>query len=88
MHELGQTADGRAEIRSAMRLCDTADLYSADNMTSFRDWVAGAWDSMAMGNYPYTSGWVFLCLLGVGECVSSCVAMLHTSNALALAGTF
>uniref|UniRef100_A0A7S3VQE0 Lysosomal Pro-X carboxypeptidase n=1 Tax=Dunaliella tertiolecta TaxID=3047 RepID=A0A7S3VQE0_DUNTE len=64
MEDMGSTVEGRADLKASMRLCPSADLFSKDNVTSFREWVAGAWDSMAMGNFPFKSGYI---LNGHGE---------------------
>lgn len=46
---------GRARISQAMQLCPGAKLSSSDDVIALRDWVASAFDYMAMGNFPYSS---------------------------------
>jgi lysosomal Pro-X carboxypeptidase len=38
-----------------MSLCQGAKLSSPDDVLALRDWLASAWDYMAMGNFPYKS---------------------------------
>lgn len=52
---LAAAPTGRGNITSAMRLCPSANLSSADDVIMLRDWLAAAWDYMAMGNFPYPS---------------------------------
>jgi len=58
LKQLGADDQGRATISREMRLCDAAALSSADDALGLRDWVASAWDMMAMGNFPYPSGYI------------------------------
>lgn len=43
---------GRAFIHARARLCPSAKLGSYDDVLALREWMAAAWDYMAMGNFP------------------------------------
>jgi lysosomal Pro-X carboxypeptidase len=47
---------GRKRIARLTRLCDLSALGSSQDVQELRDWLANAWDYMAMGNFPYPSG--------------------------------
>lgn len=53
---LARTCAGRDTIHTSMNLCPAAKLDKADDVVQLRDWLAAAWDFMAMGNFPYPSG--------------------------------
>ena len=52
---LGKSKEGQAAIGRAMRLCEDSALKSEGDVKALRDWAGSAWDSMAMGDYPYPS---------------------------------
>jgi lysosomal Pro-X carboxypeptidase len=49
---------GREKLHSGLRLCPTSKLDSEASIIGLRDWLASAWDYMAMGNFPYPSGYM------------------------------
>ena len=49
---------GRSTLHSALRLCPASKLNTEADVIGLRDFLASAWDTMAMGNFPYPSGWV------------------------------
>ncbi|KAG1667860.1 hypothetical protein FOA52_011048 [Chlamydomonas sp. UWO 241] len=58
LRDLASSSGGRATIAEEMRFCEAAEMSGEDDWVGVRDWVAGAWDTMAMGNFPYPSGYV------------------------------
>ncbi|KAF0689382.1 Aste57867_19174 [Aphanomyces stellatus] len=50
------TADGRAWLQAGLGLCDP--FTSRDDAVGVRDWVKGAFDYLAMGNFPYPSSYI------------------------------
>lgn len=56
--DLGRSQAGRDKVAAAVRLCDDQVLDSTDKVTALREWMSSAWDSMAMGNYPYPSSYI------------------------------
>ncbi|OQR85173.1 lysosomal Pro-X carboxypeptidase [Achlya hypogyna] len=50
------TADGRAQLQTQLGLCD-AVATEADGC-ALADWAKGAFDYLAMGNYPYPSSYI------------------------------
>ena len=52
------TLTGREKLHAGLRLCPTSKLDSETSVNDLRDWLANAWDSMAMGNCPYPSGYM------------------------------
>ncbi|GBF97767.1 hypothetical protein Rsub_10192 [Raphidocelis subcapitata] len=64
MGRLGGDAEGRATLRRALRICDSVALDDSEDVEELRDWLASAFDYMAMGNFPYPSGYM---LNGNGE---------------------
>eukprot|EP00798_Chlamydomonas_sp_ICE-L_P010049 gene10049-7941_t len=62
--ELGQNVSGRMMLRENTKLCNGCPLGSVGDVVALRDWLSNAWDSMAMGNFPYPSSYI---LNGNGE---------------------
>ncbi|KAJ9521980.1 hypothetical protein QJQ45_024858 [Haematococcus lacustris] len=58
LDSLGATQEGRTRISAAMRLCPDSSLNSTDDVLGLKYWLASAWDYMAMGNFPYPSGYI------------------------------
>lgn len=54
----GKTKEGRSTINRAMSLCDASRAETEGDALALRDWAAGAWDYLAMGNYPYPSVYI------------------------------
>jgi hypothetical protein len=50
--------EGRSTINRAMSLCDASRAETEGDALALRDWAAGAWDYLAMGNYPYPSVYI------------------------------
>ncbi|KAI8473311.1 MAG: serine carboxypeptidase S28-domain-containing protein [Monoraphidium minutum] len=61
---MGRSEGGRRELHTALRLCDSVKLDDEDAVSELRDWLASAFDYLAMGNFPYPSGYM---LNGNGE---------------------
>lgn len=64
MFEMGGSKGGRKDIAEAMRLCSHSEPGSKEDVVAIAEWAQGAWDYLAMGNYPYPSGYI---LNGDGE---------------------
>ena len=54
--EAGRTAAGRKELGEVFRTC--APLSSEDDAVALGFWVRAAWDTLAMGSYPYPSNYL------------------------------
>jgi lysosomal Pro-X carboxypeptidase len=52
----GATPAGRAELGAAFRTC--APLNVSDDAVALAFWVRAAWDTLAMGSYPYPSNYL------------------------------
>ncbi|GAX83175.1 hypothetical protein CEUSTIGMA_g10601.t1 [Chlamydomonas eustigma] len=64
LKSFGATPEGRSTLHTSLRLCASAKLETETSVVGLRDWLASAWDYMAMGNFPYPSGYM---LNGQGE---------------------
>jgi lysosomal Pro-X carboxypeptidase len=53
-----RTRHGAQDAKTALRLCPSVRLRGAADAAAVADWVSGAFDSMAMGNYPYPSSYL------------------------------
>lgn len=42
----------------AAQVCDSSAVKSLDDVYDLRAWLGGAWDYMAMGNFPYPSAYI------------------------------
>ena len=60
--ETGQK--GLDSVSKSMRICPNAKLNSTEDAFTLREWAGDAFDMMAMGNYPFPSGYL---LNGHGE---------------------
>ncbi|KAI9999187.1 hypothetical protein PInf_004006 [Phytophthora infestans] len=58
MKKLGDTEDGRKQLKRALSLCDSVKLESRKDVDEVMDWAKSAFDYMAMGNYPYPSSYI------------------------------
>ncbi|WIA14666.1 hypothetical protein OEZ85_003168 [Tetradesmus obliquus] len=56
--QMGAYAGGRADIAAAMRLCPETRLNSKEDVLALREYLASAWDYLAMGNFPYPSSYM------------------------------
>eukprot|EP00878_Enallax_costatus_P010690 GHUV01011166.1.p1 GENE.GHUV01011166.1~~GHUV01011166.1.p1 ORF type:complete len:391 (+),score=98.94 GHUV01011166.1:394-1566(+) len=56
--DMGSDAGGRADISTAMKLCPDNQLKSKEDVVKLRDYLASAWDYLAMGNFPYPSSYM------------------------------
>lgn len=52
---LTRTDSGRRTLRSSLRLCDAV---AEDGAEAIGYWVQGAFDALAMGNYPFPSAYI------------------------------
>ena len=52
----GATPAGREALRAAFRTC--APLRTPDDAAALQYWVRAAWDTLAMGSYPYPSNYL------------------------------
>ena len=53
LFKLGRTAAGRAQLQRVFRLCDSTPLRTTDDVKRLALFVLNAFDTMAMGNFPY-----------------------------------
>ena len=56
LFDLGKSEEGRARIAKSMRLCSQPN--DEIEVQALADWASEAWDMLAMGNYPYPSGYI------------------------------
>jgi lysosomal Pro-X carboxypeptidase len=75
-----QGSDGLDEVSKRMRLCPDIKLNTTDDAYWLREWAGDAFDMMAMGNYPFPSGYM---LNGHGELPAfpmrvACSALMDT----------
>ncbi|KAL3139915.1 hypothetical protein ABBQ38_004205 [Trebouxia sp. C0009 RCD-2024] len=64
LNDWGDSEKGRGQIRKAMQLCPAANLTSSDEGYELAQWAQNAFDYLAMGDFPYPSGYM---LNGQGE---------------------
>ncbi|KDD71492.1 serine carboxypeptidase S28, partial [Helicosporidium sp. ATCC 50920] len=55
LFELSDSSQGRSRARRALRLCPSVRLESKEDGVAVANWAQGAWDYLAMGNFPYAS---------------------------------
>eukprot|EP00892_Ulva_mutabilis_P001558 jgi/Ulvmu1/11402/UM075_0064.1 len=55
---LADRDDGVAKASAALNICPHRTLNTTDDVYSARGWAASAFDMMAMGNYPFESGYM------------------------------
>eukprot|EP00930_Biecheleria_cincta_P044708 TRINITY_DN30785_c0_g1_i1.p1 TRINITY_DN30785_c0_g1~~TRINITY_DN30785_c0_g1_i1.p1 ORF type:complete len:529 (-),score=44.52 TRINITY_DN30785_c0_g1_i1:242-1777(-) len=55
---LGQTARGRKQLEATFRLCDETPLRTSEDVLNLALMHLNAWDTMAMGNFPYPSNYL------------------------------
>ncbi|ETV97780.1 hypothetical protein H310_09132 [Aphanomyces invadans] len=53
---LGDSHEGRTKLASVFQLCQP--LQSPDDVAALTDWLKDAYDTLAMGNYPYPSSYM------------------------------
>ncbi|KAK9801908.1 hypothetical protein WJX73_002094 [Symbiochloris irregularis] len=58
LFDLGESQDGRTQIRKHMRLCDHAPMNGPADAAALVEWAGSAWDYLAMGNFPYPSPYI------------------------------
>ncbi|DBA04624.1 TPA: hypothetical protein N0F65_012207 [Lagenidium giganteum] len=58
MAELGKTDAGRKQLADAFLLCKDQVLQDESDVKGLINWAKGAYDYMAMGNYPYPSPYI------------------------------
>ncbi|RLN69835.1 hypothetical protein BBJ29_001463 [Phytophthora kernoviae] len=58
MIELGKTHNGRRKLKEALALCEDTPLNTEADVEAIMSWAKDAFDSMAMGNYPYPSSYI------------------------------
>lgn len=56
--KMGETEEGRALATAALGLCSNSAMKSTNDAIFVRDWLASAWDYMAMGDFPYPSSYM------------------------------
>ncbi|GIL59446.1 hypothetical protein Vafri_14127, partial [Volvox africanus] len=54
----GRDDEGRAFLADSLGLCPDAKPRNSDDVAVLREWLAAAWDMMAMGNFPYPSSYI------------------------------
>lgn len=54
----GTTAAGRAELDATFRLCPGSKLGSSADVTNLAFMMLNAWDTLAMGNFPFPSDYL------------------------------
>ncbi|KAK9809908.1 hypothetical protein WJX72_001411 [[Myrmecia] bisecta] len=55
---LGKDEEGRQTIRKAMNICHDAKLDGPEDVEALANWASGAFDYLAMGNFPYESSYI------------------------------
>ncbi|KAG1707322.1 hypothetical protein DVH05_026514 [Phytophthora capsici] len=58
MKKVWKSDDGRRKLKQALSLCEDTSLESEEDVDELMEWAKGAFDSMAMGNYPYPSSYI------------------------------
>jgi len=58
LFDLGKTAAGRRKLAAIFRLCGDEPLKTAQDVTNLALMHLNAWDTMAMGNFPYPSNYL------------------------------
>ncbi|KAK2078013.1 hypothetical protein QBZ16_003881 [Prototheca wickerhamii] len=58
LFDMGKTPGGRSSIAEALRLCPDSAPKSEDDVLALAYWLQDAWDYLAMGDYPYPSGYM------------------------------
>merc|ERR1712096_83885 len=61
---LGRTQEGRQELATVFRLCGHDPLKSTDDVVKLALMQLLAWDTMAMGNFPYPSNYLIYQMTG------------------------
>ncbi|KAF0689377.1 Aste57867_19169 [Aphanomyces stellatus] len=56
LFNMGATHDGRKTLERIFRPCNA--LEKGDDVQALAEWIKSAYDSMAMGNYPYPSSYM------------------------------
>ncbi|GFR51787.1 hypothetical protein Agub_g14244, partial [Astrephomene gubernaculifera] len=54
----GSDEEGRKFLSEGLRLCPNVRLKDEGDVEYLRAWLGSAWDSMAMGNFPYPSSYI------------------------------
>ncbi|GLC44866.1 hypothetical protein PLESTM_001655800 [Pleodorina starrii] len=54
----GSDDKGRSFLADALQLCPGSEPKNEDDVLLLREWLAAAWDMMAMGNFPYPSSYI------------------------------
>jgi lysosomal Pro-X carboxypeptidase len=62
--EAATGAEGLRTVTHSLSICPDRRLNSTEDAVAVRDWAGSAFDMMAMGNYPFPSGYM---LNGHGE---------------------
>jgi lysosomal Pro-X carboxypeptidase len=55
---LSASPDGLMTLQRVLNLCPSAPIKTKDDAIGIRDYLAAAWDMMAMGNFPYESPYI------------------------------
>lgn len=55
---LAASPEGLKTLAQQLNICPSSPLKSKDDAIALRDWLAGSWDMMAMGNFPYESPYI------------------------------
>ncbi|KAL3662609.1 hypothetical protein V7S43_012461 [Phytophthora oleae] len=65
MKTLWKSDDGHRKLKQALSLCEDTSLESEEDVDRLMGWAKDAFDSMAMGNYPYPSSYIMngVCVL-------------------------
>ncbi|KAG7401820.1 hypothetical protein PHYBOEH_010283 [Phytophthora boehmeriae] len=58
MRKLGKTFSGRRTLKEALALCEDTSMNTEADVEAIMAWAKDAFDSMAMGNYPYPSSYI------------------------------
>eukprot|EP00879_Flechtneria_rotunda_P021987 GHRR01023188.1.p1 GENE.GHRR01023188.1~~GHRR01023188.1.p1 ORF type:complete len:289 (+),score=68.98 GHRR01023188.1:914-1780(+) len=58
LHKMGSSSEGRADLARALQLCPDSRLKNKGDVIVLRDYLASAWDYLAMGNFPYPSSYM------------------------------
>ena len=55
---LAVAPDGLKTLQRVLNICPLSPLKTKDDAMALRAWLAGSWDMMAMGNFPYSSPYI------------------------------
>eukprot|EP00929_Paragymnodinium_shiwhaense_P097642 TRINITY_DN59276_c0_g2_i1.p1 TRINITY_DN59276_c0_g2~~TRINITY_DN59276_c0_g2_i1.p1 ORF type:complete len:531 (+),score=85.61 TRINITY_DN59276_c0_g2_i1:183-1775(+) len=58
LFSLGESSEGRRQLAAVFRLCDKTPVRDSQDVLNLALMQLNAWDTMAMGNFPYPSNYL------------------------------